>query len=94
MSETQVTKPGVTTTEFWVAALSPILMPILMSLVNKYGLPLTPEAIMGVITITVATPLVYIFGRILNKVKAANIVVAKTTSEPTIVIEEKINGNN
>lgn len=63
-------KPGIKTTEFWVSCLTPILVPLIMSLVHKFGFPISQEAITGIVIASITTPITYVLGRFRHKNKS------------------------
>ena len=59
-------KPGIKTSEFWVALLIPPISGIIVGLFNHFGIPLPEETVYT----SVATAITYIAGRSWQKAKA------------------------
>jgi CDP-diglyceride synthetase len=72
-------KPGIKTTEFWVASLTPIFVPLIMALLNRFGFPIADETTISmIVAASISTPIAYIIGRIFNKKKQADIEISKS----------------
>ena len=72
MPDNNTSKPGIKTTEFWVSALIPIIVPVIMTIANKYGFPLSETAVDAIVIGVVTPPVTYILGRIYGKAKQQN----------------------
>ena len=80
--EVGMDKPGIKTTEFWVGTvIVPVLVPIIMALVNKYGFPLTESAVTAIVISAVTAPVTYILGRIFHKKKITDVVKASVEAK-------------
>lgn len=73
---TEVDKAGVQTTEFWVAMVAPVVVPIIMVMVNKYGFPITEEAVSAMVIGVILPSVAYIFNRGWAKKKVADVQIA------------------
>lgn len=61
-------KAGIKTTEFWVGNfVVPVVVPLVVALAHKYGIPISSEAITILVVGAVTAPLTYILGRIYHK---------------------------
>lgn len=75
-----VNRPGIKTTEFWMATLVPFLVAIVAGVLSLFGIDVSDETILAVVSPAV----LYMMGRIFNKKKAADIEIEKTKAGATI----------
>jgi hypothetical protein len=86
-----IDKKGITTTEFWVGnVIVPVVVPVLMVFINKYGIPLDATAVTAIVIAAVTSPITYILGRIFNKKQVANVVIATQKTETAKLEVQKL----